>query len=263
MTGHSQDFMPQAERIRRARSFASVAAEYERGRPGYPPEAITWILGADAVAVLDVGAGTGKLTAAVLALGHPVIAVEPLAEMRTVLESRLANARVLQGSAEELPLGSESVDAVVVGAAFHWFEQEQALLEIARVLRAPGVLGLLGNSFDMSVPWQAELRQILGPATLGRRRRWPEPARLQRTFEQVDDREFSHVQPITLAQLRDYASSRSGFAVLPAWIREQRLEEIDSLWERTPALRDAPEAELRWITTVRRCAGLADARPLR
>ena len=220
-----------------------------------------WLLGTDAVEVLDVGAGTGKLTEAVLAAGHTVVAVEPLAEMRTVLEARLPSARVLQGSAEDLPVAGESVDAVVVGAAFHWFDQEQALVEIARVLRSPGVLGLLGNSFDMSVPWQAELREILGAGALGRPGHWPEPERLRRTFDEVDDREFSHVRSITLAQLRDYASSRSGLAVLPEQIREERLEEIDSLWERALELRDAPNAALRWITRVRRCAGLAGARP--
>jgi 2-polyprenyl-3-methyl-5-hydroxy-6-metoxy-1,4-benzoquinol methylase len=85
--------MPRAERIRRAGSFGSVAAEYERGRPGYPREAITWMLGADAVEVLDVGAGTGKLTETVLAAGHAVVAVEPSAEMRARRSTACGSAR--------------------------------------------------------------------------------------------------------------------------------------------------------------------------
>jgi SAM-dependent methyltransferase len=250
-----QDGMSAAERSRRARSFASVTEEYERGRPGYPPEAISWILGAEPIDVLDIGAGTGKLTE-VLAAGHRAIAVEPLAEMRTLLESRLPTVRVLPGTAESLPLPGASIDAVVVAAAFHWFDHEKALAEIARVLRPPGVLALLGNSFDMSLGWQVELRRILGPGALGRPGHWPDPDRLRQDFTEVEDREFTHTQPMTLARLRDYASSRSGYAVLPEQERERRLEEIDRLWARTPELSEGNQAEVRWITRVRRCRHL-------
>jgi SAM-dependent methyltransferase len=256
MTGRGHEFMPPAERDRRARSFAAVAAEYQRGRPGYPREAIAWILGDRSLEVLDVGAGTGKLTEALIAAGHRAIAVEPLEAMRTLLESAVPAARVLEGSAEALPLADASVDVVVVGAAFHWFDHEKALGEIARVLRPPGVLAMLGNSFDTSLQWQAELREILGPATLGRPGHWPESELIHHRFREVDDREFRHSQPVTLGQLRDYATSRSGFAVLSARTREARLEEIDRLWARTPALTGTPEAALRWITVVRRCRGL-------
>src|SRR5271165_4764136 len=104
-----------ASRAQRASSFARVADEYERGRPGYPREAIEWLLGADALEVLDLGAGTGKLTGALLDAGHRVIAVEPLAEMRAILTSTLPAARALAGTAERLPLQDASVDAVTVG----------------------------------------------------------------------------------------------------------------------------------------------------
>ncbi|HEX3511148.1 MAG TPA: methyltransferase domain-containing protein [Solirubrobacteraceae bacterium] len=251
----SQPFMPPAERALRARSFGSVAAEYARGRPGYPAELVEWALGPEPLDVLDVGAGTGKLTEAVAAR-HRVVAIEPLAQMRALLEERLPDVRVVEGSAEELPVAGESVDAVVVGAAFHWFDHEQALAEIARVLRGPSVLVLVGNSFDTSVEWQAELREILGSATLGRPGHWPEPERLARTFAEVDDRDFPHVQQITLAQLRDYASSRSSFAVLPEQVRAERLAEIDALWRRTPALSEAGAAEIRWVARARRCRRL-------
>ncbi len=247
-----RDPMPRAERIRRARSFAGVAAEYDRGRPGYPPEAIDWILGVEPLDVLDLGAGTGKLTEG-LAVRHRVFAVEPLAEMRELLARRLPDVRVLEGSAEAVPLAALSVDAVVVGAAFHWFDHERALAEILRVLRRPGVLGLLGNSFDTSVPWEAELRAILGPAALGRRGHWPDPERLLELFAEVEDREYAHSQPVTRARLQDYASSRSGFATLAPALREQRLQEIDRLWARTPELEGAVQAPLRWITRARRC----------
>jgi SAM-dependent methyltransferase len=253
--------MPPAERLRRARSFGAVAGEYERGRPGYPPEAIAWILGEEPLDTLDVGAGTGKLSAAVLAAGHRVVAVEPLAEMREALTSAVPGARVIAGSAEQLPLDAASVDAVVVGAAFHWFDAERALAEIVRVLRPPGTLALLGNSFDTTVPWQAELRKILGPATLGRPGHWPDPDRLLADFEYAEEREFRHSQPIDLPRLRDYASSRSSFAVLPAAEREQRLAAVDALWNRTPDLAPDRTPELRWITRARRCRVLRQPRP--
>jgi SAM-dependent methyltransferase len=249
------EFMPAEERHRRARSFAGVAAEYDRGRPGYPSAAIEWALGPATLDVVDVGAGTGKLTEAVLAAGHRVTAVEPLAEMRTLLESRAPGARALEGRAEWLPLAESSVDAVVVGAAFHWFEQEAALAEIERVLRRPGTFALFGNSFDLSRPWVARLREILGPATLGRPGHWPEAARLERSFEEVQDASFGHTQLVDLAQLRDYASSRSGFAVLAPEERRARLSEIDALWEQTPELSGRAVTELPWSTRVRRARG--------
>jgi SAM-dependent methyltransferase len=127
---------PTPGKSERARSFARVATEYERGRPGYPRAAIEWLLGVEPLEVLDLGAGTGKLTAALLEAGHRVIAVEPLAEMREILTARQPRARALAGSAERLPLEDASVDAVTVGAAFHWFDQDLALAEIARVRRA-------------------------------------------------------------------------------------------------------------------------------
>jgi SAM-dependent methyltransferase len=248
--------MPTEERRRRARSFASVAWEYDRGRPGYPAQAIEWALGADPLDVLDIGAGTGKLTEAVVAAGHRVTAVEPLAEMRAVLESRVPAARVLEGTAERLPLGDRSVDAVAVGAAFHWFDQRAALAEIARVLRPGGALAVFGNSFDTSRPWVARLREILGPATLGRPGHWPDADRLEGLFADVQDAAFAHVQAIDLAQLRDYASSRSGFAVLAPEERSARLAEIDALWEQTGELAGHATGELPWSTRVRRARGL-------
>ena len=177
-----------------ARSFGLVAAEYQRGRPSYPREAIEWLLGSEPLEVLDVGAGTGKLTAAVLDAGHRVIAVEPLAQMRAILSATLPEALTLSGSAERLPLAEERVDAVVVGAAFHWFDQQAALGEIARVLRPPGVLGLLGNAFDTSTTWVAHLRELLGPPAIERKGHWPSAEELSARFAEVQERKFPHEQ---------------------------------------------------------------------
>jgi len=244
---------PSVSKAQRASSFGRVAGEYERGRPGYPREAIEWLLGADSLEVLDLGAGTGKLTAAVLDAGHRVVAVEPLAEMRAILTSRLPAARALEGTAEQLPLEDASVDAVTVGAAFHWFDHAVAAAEIARVLRPPGVLGLLGNTFDASVAWVASLRAILGPPAIERKGHWPSVEDLSERFADVQDREFFHQQPVDRASLRDLASSRSSLAVMSDPQREIVLEGLDRLWEQESELVGRTNVALPWQTRVRRC----------
>jgi SAM-dependent methyltransferase len=243
-------------RAERASSFARVADEYERGRPGYPREAIEWLLGAGSLDVLDLGAGTGKLSSALLDAGHRVVAVEPLEEMLTILTARLPQAQALRGTAEQLPLADASVDAVTVGAAFHWFNQPIALAEIARVLREPGVFGLLGNAFEPSVPWVARVREILGPPAIERRGHWPSVEDLGKRFVDVQDREFSHEQQTDQAGLRDLAVSRSNVALMPAAQRETVLAKLDLLWQQEPELTGRKQALLRWRTRVRRCERL-------
>jgi SAM-dependent methyltransferase len=256
MSAHEDPQVPAAGRAERASSFARVAGEYERGRPGYPREAIEWLLGADPLVVLDLGAGTGKLTGALLDAGHRVIAVEPLREMREILTSNLPAARALPGTAENLPLANASVDAVAVGAAFHWFDHHAAQAEITRVLRPPGVLGLLGNAFVPSLAWVAHVREILGPPAIEQRGHWPSVDELGPRFAEVQDREFSHQQRVDRASLRDLASSRSNLAIMPAAQRESVLASLDQLWKQEPELNGHSEALLPWQTRVRRCRRL-------
>jgi SAM-dependent methyltransferase len=244
-----------ASRTERARSFGRVAGEYERGRPGYPPEAIEWLLGPSPLEVLDLGAGTGKLTQALLDAGHRVTAVEPLEEMRAILSSQLPAARGLAGTAEQLPLTDTSVDAVAVGSAFHWFDESAALAEIARVLRPDGVLGLLGNRFDVSLPWVAAVREILGPPAIERPGHWPSVVDLRERFADVEDHEFPQEQRIDRAALRDLASSRSRLALMNDDERASVLASLDRLWEQEPELVGRTDVLLPWRTRVRRCRG--------
>ena len=131
-----------------ARSFELAAEAYERGRPGYAEEALDAVeLAPDAV-VLDLAAGTGKLTRQLVARYGRAIAVEPLDGMRAVLERIVPDAEALKGTATEIPLEDSSVDAVFVGEAFHWFANDEAIQEIARVLRPRGVLAILFNQLD-------------------------------------------------------------------------------------------------------------------
>jgi SAM-dependent methyltransferase len=149
----------------RARCFGSVAARYAQHRPDYPQQAVAWALGLlpDTARVLDLAAGTGKLTEALLRCGIPaaaVLAVEPDDGMRTQLSNLLPEVTVRFGTAEQIPVADTAVDAVLVGQAFHWFNPEQALGEIARVLRPGGVLAALGNTEDDSVDWVTELTAV-------------------------------------------------------------------------------------------------------
>ena len=143
----------------RAKSFASEAEAYAYGRPSYPIDAVHWVLPPQARTVLDLGAGTGKLTERLLELDLDVVAVEPLDAMRALIPP---GARALPGTAESIPLPDASVDAVVVGQAFHWFDPSRALPEIARVLRPGGTVGMLWNLDDDRVPWVSALCDLTG-----------------------------------------------------------------------------------------------------
>src|SRR5205823_9368154 len=138
--------VPRGSRLtEQARSFHRAAEEYERGRPDWPPELLDLFpLPADAT-VLDLGAGTGKLTRVLAARYARVIALEPLSELRAILTDRVPEAEVLPGIAEAIPLPDASVDGVFAGQSFHWFANEAALAEIARVLRPGGVFARLWN----------------------------------------------------------------------------------------------------------------------
>ena len=151
-----------------AQSFASVAAEYERGRPDYPPAAVGAFAGElglkEGTRVLDLGAGTGKLSRTMLAAGLDVIAVEPLASLRALLAERIGAERVREGTAEAIPLPDASVDVVTAADAFHWFDHPVALPEIRRVLRVggPGALVVISMIPDWSgASWGHELGQLL------------------------------------------------------------------------------------------------------
>jgi SAM-dependent methyltransferase len=150
----------------RARSFETVAAEYERHRPDYPEEALRWAaeaLGLEPVArVLDVGAGTGKLTRGLVSLGFDVVAAEPGGGMLEQLRIAVPEAETYEAPAEALPLPDASVDAAFAAQAYHWFERERALPELHRVVRPGGGLVLVWNWWDERDPLQHELAPVIG-----------------------------------------------------------------------------------------------------
>ena len=157
-----------SDRAVRSRSFETVAAEYERHRPEYPEEALRWAaeqLGLEERArVLDVGAGTGKLTRGLVALGFEVVAVEPGGPMLEQLRKAVPAAGVLEGPAEAIAFPDAAVDAAFAAQSFHWFDRERAVPELHRVIRPGGGLALLWNWWDDRDPLQHELAELIGYA---------------------------------------------------------------------------------------------------
>jgi SAM-dependent methyltransferase len=138
----------------RARSFGAIATDYDRLRPSPPRAALDWLVPDTCEVAVDLGAGTGLLTRALLAQGVPrVIAVEPDRQMRSVLSARTPQVDALDGTAEAIPLNDASVDAVFVSSAWHWFDEGRAIPEITRVLRVGGRLGVVWTSRDRELEW--------------------------------------------------------------------------------------------------------------
>lgn len=163
----------QPGRIRAAaHGFAVNAGDYERSRPSYPAEAVARIVGRAAIGpgrrVLDLAAGTGKLTRLLVPTGADVVAVEPVAAMRAELHAVLPDVEVLDGTAEAIPLGDASVDVVTVAQAFHWFDPPPALAEVARVLRPGGHLVLVWNQRDRDHDWVRTFGDLLVDGDLER-----------------------------------------------------------------------------------------------
>jgi SAM-dependent methyltransferase len=152
----------------RARSFDTVAAEYERQRPEYPEEALRWAAGQlglePGARVLDLGAGTGKLTRGLVALGFDVVAVEPGVPMLEQLRAAVPEAEALEGAAESIPLPDAGIDGAYAGQAYHWFDRESAVPELHRVIRTDGGVALLWNWWDERDPLQRELGDLVGYA---------------------------------------------------------------------------------------------------
>jgi SAM-dependent methyltransferase len=219
----------------RARSFGAVAAAYDAGRPTFPADALTWILGPGRLQILDLGAGTGKLSKVAASLGHDVVAVDPSEEMLALCR-HVPGVDTMVGAAESIPLAHASVDAVLVGQAFHWFEHARALPEIARVLRPQGVLGLLWNHHDTVVPWVRRLhRAIIGEDFLAGNDEFdPMPILLQSDlFSMVETARFRHWHDLDRNGLRQLAQSHSRVAVLTESRRESVLEQIDAIYDST------------------------------
>jgi SAM-dependent methyltransferase len=212
----------------KGRSFAGVADAYDRARPSYPREAAAWLVGSEHAHVLELGAGTGKLTEQLVALGHRVVATDPLPEMLSHLVEHLPDTPAVIAEAEHIPMRARSVDTVVGGQAFHWFEKGLALPEIARVLRPGGHLALAWNVRDERVPWVKRLGRLIGTQD---QENDPTNALLaSHLFGFVDSTTFRFWQHLDRDLLRDLVVSRSNVATLGEAERKRVLHEVDGLY---------------------------------
>jgi SAM-dependent methyltransferase len=216
-----------------SRGFARSAEAYERGRPGYPPAAMEDLaqrlrLGPGRT-VVDLAAGTGKLTRELVRTGADVIAVEPLAEMRAALPP---DATALEGTAEAIPLAGESADAVTVAQAFHWFDAEPALAEIHRVLRPGGALALVWNERQEDDPVNRAIDALVNPLRRDsdvphyRDGSWRAALERSRLFGPGQETRHHNEQVLDAAGLADRVGSVSFVAALETAPREALLERV-------------------------------------
>ncbi|MQA99751.1 MAG: methyltransferase domain-containing protein [Actinobacteria bacterium] len=229
----------------RRASFLSRAHDYGRYRPGYPVDAIRWVVGDEPTTVVDIGCGPGNLTSRLVELGHSVIGVDPSVAM---LQGAIAQGlNVVGAAAEALPLGNATVDVLTAATAFHWFDHERAVPEMRRVLCAGGCVGLLTNMRDETVPWVKALSDIVGSeaamaATLGGAEGMEAEfvVKLEGSglFDSTEHRVFDFEQELTEEQLMGLMRSRSYISILPDGERDELLAEVQALCSEHPQLRD-------------------------
>lgn len=252
--------MAQTQTLHRtaARGFAAGADSYVRGRPDYPAEIDGWLKGTIGLGpgthAVDLGAGTGKFTARLVATGTEVVAVEPIDEMRARLTTALPQVRALIGTADAIPLPDASADAVLCALSFHWFANAAALNEIHRVLKPGGRLGLIWNMRDERVDWVARLGQLVarheGDAPRAYKGDWktmfPAPG-----FGPLARADFPHGHsgpPEEVIVTR--ALSTSFVAALPSAERESLVEEVRALIAAEPELAGKAVVTVPHVTTA-------------
>lgn len=241
-----------------ARGFAAGADAYERSRPDYPPEAVATVVDRLGLrpgrTVLELGAGTGKLTRLLVPSGARILALEPVLPMRAKLPAAVPSAELLDGTAEAIPLAASSVDAVVVAQAFHWFDAIRALSEIHRVLRPGGRVALAWNFRDESVPWVRALgdlvRQLAGDEPQAWDRGWRDALARCALFTPFESSTSRHVHALPPDGVADRVSSISYVAAASPVAREAILADVATLLRSDPDTAGRHLVDLPYTTEI-------------
>jgi SAM-dependent methyltransferase len=241
-----------------AEGFQAGADTYERGRPGFPDDAVEALARECGIEpghrVVDLAAGTGKLTRQLVPFGANLVAVEPVEGMRRVFAERLPDVPVLDGTAEALPLEDGSVDAVVASQAFHWFDPVAAPREVHRVLRPDGALGLVWNVRDESVPWVKAVADVFEPyrgdTPTHRTGAWRAGLDASGLFGPLRSLEFRYEQEMTAEGLVDRVLSISFIAALRDDERAAVADRLRRLVSTEPALAGRETFPLPYRTDV-------------
>jgi SAM-dependent methyltransferase len=241
--------------VPRRLTFGAHADSYERARPEWPEEAARWLVPEGSELVVELGAGTGKLTRAVAALGVRVVAVEPDPRMLAVLHG--LGLEGVEGSAEAIPFGDGAADAVVAGSSLHWFELELALPEIHRVLRPGGRFGFGWNHRDDRHPAIARMGEAVYAAQVRtgprwRSRDWPAELTANGLFRDVELALFEHVHELPRDALRDHLLSYSGVAALPEDERRRVLARVAALLDSDESVSGDGRLRLPFVVTAYR-----------
>lgn len=237
-----------------ALTFGAEADAYERGRPGYPDDAVEWILTRSATDdgalpdVVDLGAGTGKFTASLVGRAATVTAVEPDDQMRARLIAGLPGVTALPGTAESIPLGDESADIVTMAQAWHWTDPKRASAEVARVLRPGGILALVWNVRDESSDWVAALSRVIGSSIAEDFDTITPPIAEPLTRDAYA--EFHWSNHLDREGLVAMVASRSYIIAMSATDRADVLARLDQLIDSHPDLAGRPHFDLPYRTRV-------------
>ncbi|WP_104092152.1 class I SAM-dependent methyltransferase [Arthrobacter sp. GMC3] len=253
MAGTGGPVFDGTRRTEMADAFQTGGKHYDTVRPGYPPESLQWLTaGADVHDVLDVGAGTGKYTQLLVDGGWRVTAVDPSADMLAELHRNLPQVHILLGKAEHLDVESGSADVAVVAQAWHWCDPMLASSELARVLRPGGVLGLVWNQLDVSVPWVHRLARIMHAGDVHKPDFRPE---VGPEFSNLESHETHWKQTVTPEDLLELVKSRSYYLKANDAIRTKVLDNLrwylfDHLGHASGEALDLPYLTQTWRATA-------------